>query len=61
MYGPATGLFPREAIRNHKLGDLTIKRGTSIQIGMLTMNYNGKYYDDPFEFKPERWENILNS
>lgn len=49
-------LFQRQVIKDHTLGKYNIKKGTLINLGFLANFYNDKYFDDPFTYKPERWE-----
>ena len=47
---PAADVFPRIAIKDHKLGDLLIKKGTSIYLG-FNVNFNDpKIFRDPYMF-----------
>mgnify|MGYP000887854298 FL=1 len=54
---PAPILAPREARKTHKLGELLIHKGT-VLIPVFILNHtNAKYFDDPTEFRPDRWRN----
>jgi cytochrome P450 len=52
---PSTGLIPRDIIKDHKLGDIKLKKGAMLTAGFLMNNYNTKYYEEPHLFQPERW------
>lgn len=52
---PLLGILDREATKNHTLGDLKIRKGTAVNIGVLLNNFNPIYHDDPDVFYPERW------
>lgn len=38
--------------------DVLIEKGTSIQLPIYAIHHDGSLYDDPNEFKPERFESI---
>jgi cytochrome P450 len=52
---PGSNLFQRTALEDHKLGKLSIKKGTLVTVGLKIMAMNPKYFEDPFDFKPLRW------
>jgi len=47
MTPPATGLFLREAVVDHKLLDVNIQKGTLINIEFLGTNFNPQVYEEP--------------
>lgn len=55
IYQPANGIFIREATQDHMLGDLKILKGTLIMISSLSNHYNAAHFENPTEFRPERW------
>jgi len=55
LYTPAPTIFPRIAQNDHTLGNLNIKKGTSVRPTPLYNFASPKYFEDPREFKPERW------
>ena len=55
FYTPAPSTFPRIAIEDHKLGDLSIKKGTLVRPDFFTMFFDEKYFKNPEEFDPARW------
>ena len=52
---PASEAFGRVAIKDHKLGDLFIKKGTNIVLGMSLNSFDPSIFREPFVFRPERW------
>lgn len=38
--------------------NVLIEKGTSIQLPIYAIHHDGSFYDDPNEFKPERFESI---
>jgi len=55
MVTPTPTLFMRKAIRDHKLGDLCVKSGTVVNVGIIANNFDPDLHEDPDLFKPERW------
>ena len=55
MHSPAKNLFYREAINDHYIDDIKIKKGTFIQPAFAINDFNPLYYDEPEKFNPERW------
>eukprot|EP00331_Platyophrya_macrostoma_P016408 CAMPEP_0176466078 /NCGR_PEP_ID=MMETSP0127-20121128/37674_1 /TAXON_ID=938130 /ORGANISM="Platyophrya macrostoma, Strain WH" /LENGTH=537 /DNA_ID=CAMNT_0017859169 /DNA_START=19 /DNA_END=1632 /DNA_ORIENTATION=+ len=56
----------REAIKDHTIGNLKIKKGTLVAVGGRAMSFHPKYYKDPYKFEPERFlrkdpEELFNS
>ena len=37
------------------LGKYKIPKNTIVNVGIVCNNYNSKYFENPFEYKPERW------
>jgi len=56
LYNPI-GIGPgfKEASEDHKLGDITIQKGTRVVASLVHTNFQSKYFEDPTGFKPERW------
>ena len=54
--GPAPLLFDRTAIDDFHIGDIPVKKGTLLGIVSLCNFFNSDYFDKPYEFLPERWE-----
>lgn len=55
IYGPAIGLMAREATETHKIGNITVLKGTFVQIGMAGNNHHQDRFPDPFKFDYTRW------
>lgn len=45
----------RETTKDHKLGNLHIKKGTIVVAGGFSMYYHPKFYKNPYEFDPMRF------
>eukprot|EP01017_Pseudomicrothorax_dubius_P037469 TRINITY_DN5494_c0_g1_i2.p1 TRINITY_DN5494_c0_g1~~TRINITY_DN5494_c0_g1_i2.p1 ORF type:complete len:149 (-),score=13.88 TRINITY_DN5494_c0_g1_i2:136-582(-) len=58
---PAPLLFDREAVKDCKIGDINVKKGTRINIPILALNMDPRVFPDPWEFRPERWVAEENS
>eukprot|EP01017_Pseudomicrothorax_dubius_P026026 TRINITY_DN2870_c0_g1_i2.p1 TRINITY_DN2870_c0_g1~~TRINITY_DN2870_c0_g1_i2.p1 ORF type:complete len:279 (+),score=74.17 TRINITY_DN2870_c0_g1_i2:61-837(+) len=52
---PTIQTVPRIAKQTHQLGDLTILKGTDVHVPMNAIGFNELYFDQPFEFRPERF------
>ena len=59
LYSPAPIIFPRLAQIDHTIGDLQIKKGSSVRPTPLYNYSNPKYFEEPEKFKPERWMNKM--
>ena len=55
FFGPAYGLFVREASHDHFLGSVPIKKGNLLETS-VAIHFCPKYYKDPLVYRPERWE-----
>ncbi|KAL7027387.1 hypothetical protein ACKWTF_005423 [Chironomus riparius] len=55
-------ILVRECIRDYKIPntDLVIPKGTNVQIPMYALHRDPEIYDNPLEFKPERFLNSSN-
>mmetsp|Transcript_60549 Transcript_60549/g.70165 ORF Transcript_60549/g.70165 Transcript_60549/m.70165 type:complete len:522 (-) Transcript_60549:154-1719(-) len=56
----------REAVKDHTIGNIKIKKGTLVAVGGRAMSFHPKYYKDPYKFEPERFlrkdpEELFNS
>ena len=56
MFNPAPGLFQREASEDTTLGKVPIKKGVLIDAIWVGILFNPATFEDPLEFRPERWE-----
>ena len=55
MHTAATMIFSREAIEDHYLGPLLVKKGVLINVAIPANSYSQQNYEKPFEFNPDRW------
>ena len=56
FYGPANGIASRVAVEDHNLKGVPIKKNAILGAQPLGNHYSEKYYKNPTEFRPERWE-----
>ena len=54
LYPPAYVLF-REPTENVRVGPYRLREGTTITIPVFKLHRDGRFYDAPDEFRPERW------
>lgn len=52
---PAVWIYGREAQTDLRLGDYFFPKGAILAISPLAVGRNAKYYDNPLEYRPERW------
>lgn len=54
---PGLPILIRECTKNYKIPDstLTIKKGTSVFISAMGLQYDPMYFPDPFKFNPDRF------
>jgi cytochrome P450 len=52
---PAVWIYAREAQMDLRLGDYFFPKGAILAISPLATGRNAKYFDNPLEFRPERW------
>lgn len=57
MFPPLNGIFVREAVKDHYLDKIPIKKGTQICAEILANQFNTKVFPNPDEFNPDRWLN----
>ena len=55
LYTPVPGLTTREAIVDHNLLDLKIRKGDLVRVELLASCFDEKNFEEPRSFKPERW------
>ena len=55
MHSPAIGVFPRCVTKDYFMKEVQIKKDTIVNASFLGTQYNPRIYDEPFEFRPERW------
>jgi cytochrome P450 len=52
---PAVWIYAREAQTDLRVADHLIPKGAILAISPLAIGRNEKYYDNPLEYRPERW------
>ena len=55
LVSPSADILLRVANKNHMLGDLSIKKGTGLSVGLSINFFDPKIFKNPFDFVPERW------
>ena len=60
LYPPAYA-FGRQALRDTMVGSHPVKAGQTVAMSPWAMHRDPRFWDDPDEFKPERWQNGLAS
>ena len=60
MGGPLQGIIGRKANQDHYLADIPVSKGTMVAIQSIGNHFNEKYFKNPEEFRPERWESECN-
>ena len=56
---PPVYLIGREATTDLELGGYTVRRGTTVFLSQWVTHRDGRFYDNPLEFRPERWADGL--
>jgi cytochrome P450 len=54
LYPPIPGIA-RESLQDTTLGDYFVPKGTIIFISINVLHHNAEVFEDPFEFRPERF------
>lgn len=54
LYPPAD-VLGREAVEDCTIGDVPVRRGTTVFMSQWVMHRDPRYFDDPLEFRPDRW------
>jgi cytochrome P450 len=54
LYPPAY-LIGREAVTDRELGEFVIPRGATVFLSQWVTHRDGRFYEGPLEFRPERW------
>jgi cytochrome P450 len=57
---PPVWCVTRVALQDCEIGGYAVRAGTSLSISQWVMHHNPRYFEDPLEFKPQRWENDLS-
>jgi cytochrome P450 len=58
LYPPAWGIA-REALADCEIGGYHVPKGTQLFLTQWLVHRDGRWFDDPEEFRPERWDNDL--
>lgn len=58
LYPPAWWLG-REAVEDCQIGGYDVSVGTTVTMSQWVMHRDPRYFDDPDEFRPDRWANGL--
>ncbi|MFL5342997.1 MAG: cytochrome P450 [Gemmataceae bacterium] len=56
---PPVYLVGREPLADRELGGYRVPRGTTLFMSQWVTQRDGRFYDDPLEFRPERWADGL--
>ncbi len=56
---PPVYAFGREPVRNVRIGDYEVPRAATIIMSQWLMHRDGRFFDDPEQFRPERWADGL--
>lgn len=58
----AFGILGRECVKDYKIAgsDVVVEKGTSILISVDGIQYDPKYYNQPEQFMPQRFEEKRN-
>jgi cytochrome P450 len=56
---PPSWTIPRQAIHDCEIGGYFVPAGTSVTISQWVMHRDPGFFEDPEQFKPERWETDL--
>lgn len=54
LYPPAYALF-REATEDAEIGGYRVPEGSKVSLPQIHVHRDGRFYDDPETFRPERW------
>jgi len=55
LYPPSTAVFSRSALRDVRIGDVDIGKGSLVIIPIWTMHHDKRWFPEPDEFQPERF------
>ncbi len=58
LYPPAWGIA-REALSDCQIGGFDVPRGTQLFLTQWLVHRDGRWFEDPGVFRPERWDNDL--
>lgn len=54
---PPAWAISREALSDVEIGGHVIPKGSEVVMSQFAMHHDPRFFDDPEQFKPERWEN----
>lgn len=54
LYPPAWG-FGRETLQDCEIGGYRVPKGTQVVVSQWVMHRDGRYFENPETFRPERW------
>jgi len=55
FYAPVFQTIIREAVCDHKLGDLEIRKGEYVTNDFFALMFNEEYFPNAFQYNPNRW------
>jgi cytochrome P450 len=55
LYQTANGIFPREVLSPVTIRGVTLSTGTVLKTQTFPVHFSKSIYEDPEEFRPERW------
>jgi len=55
MATPIPGVFPRKAVKDHKLGEFQIRKGDTVTVDFFYNSFNEQQFQDAQKFNPLRW------
>jgi cytochrome P450 len=58
LYPPAWGTA-RVAMEDHEIGGYKVPKGTGISLAQWVMHRDPRWFEEPEQFRPERWEDGL--
>lgn len=61
MYSPTAGVFPREVIKDHLIGNIPFKKGMIVTIKIKSNHHKDQFYSNPLVFNPDRWNDLDSS
>jgi cytochrome P450 len=56
VYGPSKDIFIRQAVEDHNIGDIKIKKDTWVILMYEALHSNPMYFENPEKFNPDRWK-----
>jgi len=55
MSTPVLGVFPRKALKDHKIGDIHVRKGDIVNLDFMFNHFNPVHFENVDDFNPERW------